>query len=654
MENYATNEPKNKMNEPNSDTPEPILSADQLHAKYRAITSQPFEQKISAQSVYQLLSATALNHPEKPAISFQLSSKANSNQQTLNWREVHQKTTQAANFFRALGVGDNDVIAYLLPSLNETVITFLGGMTAGIVAPINPLLETEQISALLKETKAKVLVTLKAFPKTDLAQKAREVVREANCVETIVEIDLHEHTAAPLKWLVPFIRPKVSNHPSIKVLDFHSGLNQQNANQLDFKECYGNRICAYFHTGGTTGMPKITQHSQIGALYNGWVSAEILLQPSDSILCPLPLFHVFANYPVLMGAIVSGAHLIMVTPSGYRGDGVIKHFWQLIERWRCTVFITVPTAAALLMQQKVNADISSLRFAISGSAPFPPKLFEEFKSHIKVNILEGYGMTEATCLVSCNPADAAQKVGSVGAPIPYTDVKIFNIDTENIIASACQTNEIGEVCISSPGVIPGYTYTNPEKNEQLYINEKYLRSGDLGRIDEDGYLWLTGRAKDLIIRGGHNIDPAIIEDALAAHPAIAFSGAIGQPDSKAGELPCAYVELRENAQVSVAELMAFAEQHVPEDAAAPKYIEILSELPKTAIGKVFKPALRKLAITRVYNTALKEAKLNAEVSAVIKDETYGQIVEINGDKSLTQQDIDNALGNYIIATRLVN
>ena len=135
----------------------------------------------------------------------------------------------------------------------------------------------------------------------------------------------------------------------------------------------------------------------------------------------------------------------------------------------------------------------------------------------------------------------------------------------------------------------------------------FLRTGDLGRIDADGYLFITGRAKDLIIRGGHNIDPAMIEEALMGHPAVAFVGAIGQPDAHAGELPCAYVELVKDAKVTVEELMAHAEKHIIERAALPKYIEILPELPKTAVGKVFKPDLRRMAITRIYDAALKKA-----------------------------------------------
>jgi acyl-CoA synthetase (AMP-forming)/AMP-acid ligase II len=155
----------------------------------------------------------------------------------------------------------------------------------------------------------------------------------------------------------------------------------------------------------------------------------------------------------------------------------------------------------------------------------------------------------------------------------------------------------------------------------------YMRSGDLGRIDADGYVWITGRAKDLIIRGGHNIDPALIEEALAGHPAVAFVGAIGQPDAYSGELPCAYVELTDGATATVDELLAFARETVPEHAAVPKYIEVMDELPKTAVGKVFKPVLRKMAIIRVYGAALAGAGIEAEIE-VVEDKTLGLVARV--------------------------
>ncbi len=253
-------------------------------------------------------------------------------------------------------------------------------------------------------------------------------------------------------------------------------------------------------------------------------------------------------------------------------------------------------------------------------------------------------MTEATCLVSFNTPEGERKIGSVGLPAPYTDVKILDCETDGTIRRECAVDEIGEICVSSPAVFPGYT--EPALNEGLFAEPgHYLRSGDLGRIDEDGYVWITGRAKDLIIRGGHNIDPALIEEALVGHPAVAFAGAIGQPDAHSGELPCAYVELADGSQVTVEDLMAFAVTNVPEHAAVPKHIEIMDELPKTAVGKVFKPDLRKRAIARVYGEALTEAGIEAGLE-VTEHKTRGLMVLVTRKDASTEAQIGAALDRF--------
>jgi fatty-acyl-CoA synthase len=206
-----------------------------------------------------------------------------------------------------------------------------------------------------------------------------------------------------------------------------------------------------------------------------------------------------------------------------------------------------------------------------------------------------------------------KKIGSVGLTFPYTHVRILT--SQGAIGfRECAVDEVGEICISNPGVYEGSTYTEADKNRELFAEGRFLRTGDLGRIDADGYLFITGRAKDLIIRGGHNIDPAIIEEALTGHEAVAVVGAIGQPDAHAGELPAVYVELVKGASASVDDLMAFAAKHIQERAALPKYIEVLPELPKTAVGKVFKPDLRRMAITRIFDAALAEADIGAHVA----------------------------------------
>lgn len=617
-------------------------------ADIKAIEKEmPVDERWTAETVYEQLCETRDTYPNKAAASFQLKSGPKDKAITLSWTELTKQVTQCANLFRSLGIGKNDVVAYLLPTSHETLITLMAGMTAGIVAPINPTLEPEQIADLLKAAKAKVLVTLKAFPKVEIAQLAAEAVALTPSIETVIEVDLLPHLSPPLSWIVPFIRPKNPVTHNAKVIEFNAALAAQRSDALDFAET-GDRFCAHFHTGGTTGMPKIVQHKHSGVLYNGWIGATLLYKSSDNVICPLPLFHVFAAYPIWAGCLVSGAHMIMPTPAGYRGEGVFDNFWKLIERWDATFFVTVPTAASALLQREVDADISTLNAVFCGSAPLPVELFKRFQSVTGVEIVEGYGMSEATCLVSCNPISGLRKVGSVGIPLPYTDVKIYEFDDNDKVTKEMKADAVGEICISNKGIVVDGTYTEASKNVGLYAKKKYLRTGDLGRIDKDGYLWITGRAKDLIIRGGHNIDPAMIEEALAGHVEVAFAGAIGQPDAKAGELPCVYVELVAGATVTKDELMAFAKEHVHERAAVPKYMEIMKELPKTAVGKIFKPALRKSAITRIYNAALKDAGLDVSVISVVESKKRGLVAQlVKTDERISDKTITKVLGSFI-------
>ena len=597
-------------------------------------------------TTYGLLTRTAQTHGGRDALSFQLLSDPMSKKETLSWTTLRDKTTQTANLFRSLGVGETDVVAFLLPNCNEAVLTYLGGQVAGIVNPINPLLDADQIAGILRETKAKVLVTLKAFPKTDVAQKAAEAVRLAPGITHVIEVDLLRYLGGIKRFIVPFLRPKYDINHQAKVLDFNAEIAKQ-PKKLAFADSPGDRVAAYFHTGGTTGMPKVAQHRYRGIIYNAWLGHRLLFTEQDILICPLPMFHVFAAVVVMGASLASGAHVVFPTPQGYRGEGVFDNFWKLIERYKVSFVITVPTAMSALMQRPVNADVSSLRMAFCGSAPLPLELYKRFETAAGLTICEGYGLTEATCLVSINPPDGVKKVGSIGLPFPYTQIKIVSVTTE----MECGPDEVGEICISSPGVFAGQTYTEVEKNKSLFYpftgeSPQFLRTGDLGRVDPDGYLWITGRAKDLIIRGGHNIDPAEIEEALAGHKDVAFAGAIGQPDAHAGEVPCVYVELVKGATVTDAELMEYAKAHVRERAAHPKHLEIMAELPKTAVGKIFKPDLRRMAIKRVYNAALANADVAAEVADVAEDKKRGLVARVVKTGTVSDDDVLKALGAF--------
>ncbi len=605
----------------------------------------PWDARDVPQTLYRMLRETAEAFPNRPAISYQLFSGASDPAVTLSWKQFHDQVCQAANLFRSLKVGEKDVVAFVLPNCLETAVAMVGGMVAGIANPINPLLEPEQIGAILRETDARVVVTLKSFPKTDIAQKLAEAVRHAPHVHTVLEIDLNRYLSPPKSWIVPLIRPRNAGNHHADVKDFSKEMAKHKT-ALTFADAAGDRVAAYFHTGGTTGMPKVAQHRYSGMVYNGWIGHRLLFTEEDSIMCPLPLFHVFACHVILMAMMKSGAHGVFPTPAGYRGEGVFDNFWKLCERWKTSFVITVPTATSALMQRKVDADISTVKNAFSGSAPMPLELFKRFEAATGMAVIEGYGLTEATCLVSCNPPEGEKKVGSVGVPFPYTDVRIYTTDKDGQPVEAA-VDEGGEICISNPGVYAGHTYTDETKNADLYHFGSYLRTGDLGRIDGEGYLWITGRAKDLIIRGGHNIDPADIEEALMAHSQVAMAGAIGQPDAHAGEIPCAYVELIDGGEVTGEALVEHCRVHVHERAAVPKFIEVLPELPKTAVGKVFKPDLRKRAITRVYNAELEKEGIDARVVEVVDSPKRGLVARLEKTGEVDEARVAEVLGRFV-------
>jgi fatty-acyl-CoA synthase len=279
-------------------------------------------------------------------------------------------------------------------------------------------------------------------------------------------------------------------------------------------------------------------------------------------------------------------------------------------------------------------DLSSLRYAICGASPMPMEVFRKFERISGVKILEGYGLTEGTCVSCLNPKDGERRVGSIGFRLPYQSMKVARLDEKGCFSDECAPNEIGSVLIKGPNVIPGYK--SEKDNEGLWAEEGWLNTGDLGRKDEDGYFWLAGRTKDLIIRGGHNIDSSIIEEALHKHPDVVMAAAVGKPDSYAGELPVAYVVLSPNAGTTEDDLKAHLRTVISERAALPKDITLLDAMPQTAVGKVFKPELRWRAAQKVFSQALtflteENVKFEVKVGA---DDTHGTLAVI----SLTEID----------------
>ena len=337
-----------------------------------------------------------------------------------------------------------------------------------------------------------------------------------------------------------------------------------------------------------------------------------------------------------------GRPVVSLGPLGYRDRALMADFWRIIEHYRVTGFSGVPTVYAALPPIPPDVDISSLRAGAVGAAPLPKSVRDAFESTAKVPMLEGYGLTEATCATAAMPA-LDPRPGSVGLRLPYQRVKAVRVDADERPIADCAPGENGVLAIAGPSVFPGYLRPGPHgpaPDPSGKIFDGWLLTGDLGRVDQDGYLYLTGRAKDLIIRGGHNIDPGPVEESLLDHPEITAAAVIGAPDAHSGEVPVAYVTLRPGARVTEEELRQWAAGHVPEPAAAPKAVRVLDVLPLTAIGKIFKPALLQDAIRRVVRTELDRAGLAAEIDMTTKDGRPHVLIRATGDAQPLRQRLE--------------
>ena len=393
-------------------------------------------------------------------------------------------------------------------------------------------------------------------------------------------------------------------------------------------------------------MPKLAPHTHENEVFTAWVLPKVLdVHAGEVGLVGLPLFHCNAVIGSGLACFEAGACVLLVSPLGYRGPGVIANLWQLIERHRVTGMSGVPTIyAALLGVPKNDADTSSLKMVGVGAAPISPDMFKRFEDYSGLKLLEGYGLTESTVTASFNPNYGERKIGSVGLRLPFTEMACAVVEN-GAISRFCETGEIGNIVIRGPHVFPGYY----KHSSSGLLDGGWLDSGDLGRQDDDGYFWLTGRAKDLIIRGGHNIDPSMIENLLASRDDVVMAAAVGQPDSYAGELPCAYVQLSPGSSTSPEELKDWAKHNIAERAAAPVHVEVLETLPVTAVGKVFKPDLRKLAICRVLAGALQDNGIDADIT-VKDDKTSGALAIVRAQPS---SKIEEVLGAFAVAYEVI-
>jgi fatty-acyl-CoA synthase len=545
----------------------------------------PYADRIAAASTYEAIKLGAAHDPDAPAIKFLANADPADPPLVISYRDFVGRVTQAANMFHALDVGKDDVVSFLLPLVPDAFVTLFGAEAAGIANPVNPLLEPHQIAEILQAAHTKVLVTLGPMPGTDIWQKVEQVRGKLKHLKAIVQLGPGDAAAG-----IHSFGELIKAQPSDRLV---SG-----------RKISGGDVAAYFHTGGTTGTPKLVRHTHTNQVYQAWaVNLMLKSAPGRNLLFGMPLFHVGGSLTQALTTLTAGSCLVVLSPAGWRNPASVKNIWALIERYKPEAFSSVPTVlAAALGIPPDNADISSLKFAAAGGSAIPVAIGSAIQEKFKLPVLEVYGMTETSSVHTIAFPARPIRLGSAGLPVPYSRVRIVKLDADGRYERDCATDEIGVVTMAGPGVFGGYL--NDVHNKGAFVEAGWVNSGDLGRLDADGYLWITGRAKDLVIRGGHNIDPGPVEDIMFQHPAVTFAAVVGQPDAYAGELPVGYVQLRPGASVQPGELEAWVRERTPERAAVPVQVIPIDPMPLTGVGKVFKPQLRWDAASRVFANVL--------------------------------------------------
>ena len=609
-----------------------ILNYDDL---VRFENERTLDQRLPERSILDVFIASAAEHPTSTAVTMLMTGAEDEKPRCVTYAQLLGMIRRAANVFSALG-GNAPGVAYMLPSLIETHVTLWAAETAGYAVPINFLLQPESIAELIKASGAKLLVALGPHPQLDIWEKALELRKQI-----------------PDLVLVRVSPPGTPDEDGI--IDFGKALGNQPEGHLIFGEPRGgDDIAAYFHTGGTTGVPKLVAHTHRSQLVSALGGAAMCGYTSDDILtATLPLFHVAGTIVAGLSAFMAGVELVIMSPGGLRNPAIIEGFWRLVSQHNVTIVGGVPTAISAVLQVPVgDNDISTVRAGLTGAALLPPAVGARFKDVTGCTLHEILGMTESSGLVSIDPLSGPGSVGSVGWALPYTKVEVLRLKEDGSLGDPCAADEIGVITIQGDHVTPGYR--DPQHNNDV-IDGGRLNSGDLGYKDAQGRIYVAGRSKDLIIRSGHNIDPAMIENAMATHPAVALAAAVGMPDAYAGELPVCFVELLPGTDVSIEELHQHAQSSIDERPAWPKLIQVIDSIPLTTVGKIFKPSLRcDAAKQKIKDLVQSELEIaNAQVE-VVTGGTRGirVTVIIPEDDRSSFAKLETALASFLFESKI--
>ncbi len=561
----------------------PIRSADDV----RRLEATPLAEALTVRSTYEIFRNSAAAFGERTALTFLRSGDPADAPERWSYAELLAGIHQTANALHGLGVQPGDAVAILLPACIEYHLALWGGEAAAIVQPLNPLLSDEKLASLMRTAGARVLIAWGDDNESGIWSKALRLREAVPTLTHVLRVAPHGEAAPPLL--------------ADGVVDFHALRSTQRSDALaSGRDIAPEDIAAYFHTGGTTGAPKLARHSHGAQVYTAWACVQLQgVRAGEVTINGYPLFHVAGVLPASLTALSAGLETVIPTTALLRNREVLANYWRLVERYRPSSLSAVPTVLAALANVPLDgADISSISYCRTGAAALPPELGARFERLFGLHVHESLGMTEMAGISTIRPPGVHGPAGCVGFPVPYSRMRIVALDAAGgVTGRDVPAGEQGMVLFQAPNVFSGFL--DPADNAAAFTPDGWLITGDLGWLDGEGRLNLSGRSKDLIIRSGHNIDPKVIEDALGSHPAVQLCAAVGAPDAYAGELPVVYATLVPGAEASEDELLAWTAARVDEAPARPKSVCIIEHMPMTNVGKIYKPELRLLAAQAV-------------------------------------------------------
>lgn len=473
----------------------------------------------------------------------------------ITYEELEKESNQLAHGLIDLNIKPSDMVSIMLPNSIEFLISYLGVIKSGAtMVPLNISFKVPAVEYILNNSEASVIIT---------SEKFLPLIKDCN-LDFLENIILVDGDQADDYILLSDLKAQKETLPELKNID------------SEFS-------AACLYTSGTTGQPKGAMLSHHNLIFDTQKTIEHLkVDDSDRYICVLPMFHAFAETVCMLMPLFLGAEIVIV--DRFLPEKVLK----TIQEKNVTFFAGVPTmySALLNVKNKDQFDLSNLNLCISGGAAMPQQTMEDFEKTFNVKILEGNGPTETSPVAYVNPVDGERKSGSVGLPIPETEVKIVD-ENDNELA----VNEIGEITVRGEHVMKGY-FKMPEATAETLRNG-WLHTGDLGKMDEDGYVYIVDRKKDMINVGGMNVYPREIEEQLYRHPKIKEAAVVATKDELRGEIPKAVIVLKDNEMATEREIQKYCMQYFA-NYKVPKLVDFIEELPKNATGKIDKKTLSDL------------------------------------------------------------